>query len=70
MGCRSKENLRSITKETFRIEHDANGQWYIYQQKDETDKNHSERDTEMSNQVRIYEVQVMYSQHISQKNLH
>ena len=55
MGRRGRENLQAMTKDTFNITTDTNGTRYIYQQKDETDKNHNENDTEMSNQARIYE---------------
>ena len=56
MGRRGRENLRFMTKDTFAIEKDPTGLRYIYQKTDETDKNHDENDTEMSNQARIYEV--------------
>ena len=56
MGRHGRENLRYMTKDTFAIEKDGNGVHYIYQLKDETDKNHDKNDTDVSNQARIYEV--------------
>ena len=56
MGRKGRENLRNMTKETFSITTDSSGLKYIFQQKDEVDKNHSEKDTEMSNQGHIYEI--------------
>ena len=64
MGLRGRENLRIMTKETFGIDRDGNGQCFIFQQKDETDKNHSENDTDMSNQARIYEVRGVYTTYL------
>ena len=55
MGRRGRENLRSMKKDTFQIKSDSNGHRYIFQCKDESDKNHDEKDTEDSNQARIYE---------------
>lgn len=57
MGRRGRENLRSMTKNTFKIATDEEGQRYIFQAVDEADKNHNEVDNEASNQARIYEVQ-------------
>ena len=56
MGRRGRENLRFMKKNTFAITKDANDVRYIYQQTDEADKNHNEKDLELSNQARIYEV--------------
>ena len=53
MGRRGRENLRMMTKETFAIDQNSDGRRFIYQQQDETDKNHNENDTEMSNQACI-----------------
>ena len=57
MGRRVRENLRSMTKDTYSIATTPEGIRYIYQEKDEADKNHTENDTDISNQARIYEVQ-------------
>ena len=57
MGCRGQENLHSMKTDTFALDVDpSNGLCFLFQQKDETDKNHVENDTEMSNQARIYEI--------------
>ena len=37
---RGQENLRSMTKDTFRLKTDASGHKYVYQYRDELDKNH------------------------------
>ena len=55
MGRRGRENLRVMMKDTYDITTDSDGRRYIYQCKDESDKNHNENDVEMSNQARIYE---------------
>ena len=56
MGRRGRENLRNMKKNTFKISTDEKGQRFIHQDKDETDKNHNENDTEASNQGCIYEL--------------
>lgn len=39
--CRSgRENLREMTKTTYRLAYDANGEKYVHQVVDEADKNH------------------------------
>ena len=39
---RGRENLRTITKDTFKVETDSHGREFVYQHKDELDKNHRE----------------------------
>ena len=56
MGRRGRENLRTMKKDTFKIATDSKKRRFIYQDKDENDKNHNENDTENSNQGRIYEI--------------
>lgn len=57
MCRRGRENLRSMTRDTFSIATDPyDGREYIYQAVDEADKNHSHKDTTKSNDGRIYEV--------------
>ena len=51
---RGRENLRGMTIDTFAIAKDNQGKEYIYQQKDEADKNHGVDDTYIANQGRIY----------------
>ena len=54
---RGRENLRSMTKNTFGIATDpVSKKQYIYQKEDEADKNHSASDTAIANQGRIYEI--------------
>ena len=55
-GRRGRENLRSMTKSTFQIAQDPNGRHFIYQAVDESNKNHTEKDTDASFQGRIYEL--------------
>ena len=52
---RGRENLRAMTIDTFDIAKDNDGKEYIYQKKDEADKNHGVDDTYIANQGRIYE---------------
>lgn len=57
MCRRGRENLRTMTKNTFAIATDPHdGREYIYQAVDEADKNHSHKDTSKSNDGRIYAV--------------
>ena len=56
MGHRGRENLRLMTKETFKIKCDNDGRRYIYQAVKESDKNHKEMDLQASNEATIYEV--------------
>ena len=60
MGRCGRENLRNMKKDTFAIDRDETGRRFIFQQIDKADKNHSEQDTEMSNQACIYEIQGGY----------
>jgi len=39
---REKENLRTMTRDTFKVATDSHGREYAYQHKDELDKNHRE----------------------------
>ena len=66
MECRGRENLRLMTKQTFKLSWDHNGRRYIYQaikESDknhqaikESDKNHTEIDMQASNEVKIFKV--------------
>lgn len=56
MGRRGRQNLRKMTKDTFKISQDPDGTRYIYQAKKELDKNHKENDLRPNNQARIYEI--------------
>ena len=53
---RGRENLREMTKSTFRISTDASGKKFIYQTTSEIDKNHNENDTtnDTNGEGRIY----------------
>ncbi|CAC5403965.1 KCTD1_15 [Mytilus coruscus] len=54
---RSLENFRTMTKDIFRVKNDASGMKYVYQNKDELDKNHR-ANTDPSDSVtegRMYE---------------
>ena len=56
MCRRGRENLRGMTKETFKIGVDtSDNRKYIYQAVDKADKNHSYHDTTKSNDGHIYE---------------
>ena len=55
MGRRGRENLRQMSKKTFKISCDADGRRYIHQVISEHDKNHTELDTNQGNEARIYE---------------
>ena len=41
---RGRENLREMTRDTFKISKDASGREFVYQAANESDKNHSEKD--------------------------
>lgn len=63
MCRRGRENLRDMTKDTFKLTKDAeDGRMYIFQAVDEADKNHSHKDTTNSNDGRIYEVPGKYTE--------
>ena len=53
---RGQENLHSMTKNWFDLVIEPNGDKYIMQVLDEIDKNHSEEDTQLTNQGRMYAV--------------
>lgn len=55
MSRRGRQNLRTMTKETFAVTTDAAGREYIYQAVGELDKNHNESVTTPNSQARIYE---------------
>ena len=56
MCRRGRENLRFMTKATFKVAIDpSDNRKYIYQDIDEADKNHTYTDTTKSNDGRIYE---------------
>lgn len=56
MGRRGRQNLRPMTKETFKVAADPDGRRYIYQAIKELDKNHNETYTDPSHDARIYEI--------------
>ena len=54
---RGRENLRVMKKTTFMVGFDeACGRKYVFQAQDELDKNHQEKENEIANQGRIYEL--------------
>ena len=54
--CRQgRENLYEMQTDTFDIGMDPDGRQYIYQARDELDKNHRQNDTDPANQGRIYQ---------------
>ena len=53
---RGRENLRDMTKDTFKVSEDADGGKFIYQAIDEKNKNHDENIVDPSTQGRIYEI--------------
>ena len=46
-----------MTKEWFAVVDTPTGERYVHQVLDETDKNHTEEDVEMTNQGRMYSVE-------------
>ena len=54
-GRRGRENLRTMTKGTFKIQTDSDGRKYLKQKIKEFDKNHNENDYTNNNEARIYE---------------
>ena len=57
MGQWERENLRGMKTDTFKIAQDHNKTRYIYQAVKESDKNHTEKDFQSSNEAMVYEVQ-------------
>ena len=53
---RGHENLYTMETDTFKVAEDSNGNEYIYQFKDEKDKNHHPNDTKPTNEAKIYAV--------------
>ncbi|XP_062613933.1 uncharacterized protein LOC134275687 [Saccostrea cucullata] len=53
---RGRENLRSMTKDTFKIARDDVGRQYVYQSIDELDKNHRADAAGSVTDGRIYEL--------------
>ena len=53
-GCSGRE--RRMTKETFAMGKDPDGRRFMYQARDECDKNHNEKDTTETNKARICEI--------------
>ena len=51
---RGRENLYSMTKDTFKITTDPDGTQYVIQAVDEMDKNHGIADTDKNNEGRMY----------------
>ena len=59
MCRRGRENLRNMKKDTFAVKTDPDDQQkrqYIYQVKDECDKNHKEANYSASNYGKIFEI--------------
>ena len=58
LGRRGREHMRDMTRETFTVGTDAHGRRFIYQAKDEVDKNHNENDRTFKTigEASIYEV--------------
>ena len=53
---RGQENLYSMTKNWFDVITEPSGDTYVMQVMDEVDKNHSEEDTQLTNQGQMYAV--------------
>lgn len=70
MGRRGRQNLRKMTKETFKVATDSSGKKYIYQAVKELDKNHKQDDLSPNNQGRIYEQPGVYFNHINTTKYH
>ena len=51
---RGRENLYEMTKETFKLFVEYDSTEYVYQDQDETDKNHGPDDTNATNEGRMY----------------
>ena len=60
-GRRRRENLRTMTKDTFEIKTDVDGRKYIKQKIKEMDKNHKENDYTNNNEARIYKQRGAFS---------
>lgn len=67
MCRRGRQNLRSMTKDTFKIDTDSTGQKFIYQAKKEHDKNHRNDDVTPNNQGRIYQQPGKFSKTLKRK---
>ena len=52
---RGRENLRLMTKNTFKVSIDPKERKYIHQVTSEHDKNHTENNSDKDNEARIYE---------------
>ena len=63
MGRHGRENLCHMTKDTFKIDVDANGHKFIHQVISEHDKNHTEKDTSQGNEARIYQQEGTHPKH-------
>ena len=55
IGRRGRENLRLMTKNTFKVSIDPKERKYIHQVTSEHDKNHTENNSDKDNEARIYE---------------
>ena len=64
-GRCGRENLRSMTKDTFSIKKDTDNREYIVQVIKECDKNHREDDFNPSNEARIYAIPDKYIKIVS-----
>ncbi|CAG2196909.1 unnamed protein product [Mytilus edulis] len=53
---RGRENLREMNKSTFAIQTDASGREYVFQARDELDKNHRENSDSCITEGRMYAV--------------
>ena len=51
---RGQENLYEMTKDYFKVVVEPDGTEYVIQSKDEKDKNHGVKDTEIANQAKMY----------------
>ena len=58
LACGGRENMRAMTKETFRIGTDVQEKQFVYQFQGEVDKNHSEAESsfDTSGEGTLYEV--------------
>ena len=66
---RGQENIYDMTKDWFAVKQDTDGRRYLMQVQDEADKNHTEKDCELTNQGRMYEVPGKYNIHFLSSQL-
>ncbi|KAJ8318111.1 hypothetical protein KUTeg_003202 [Tegillarca granosa] len=55
-SAESRENLRQMTKSTFKVDQDDTWKRYVYQSADELGKNHRENSTNNNTEGRMYKI--------------